>query len=841
MLIAHYIRMALIQIRRAPVLSIVNVLTLAAGLSCFLIAFAFAHYWASADRHFPNADRIHVLTTSWSLRDGSFAFENEIGAARFVAGHLRVDFPDVERIARASLLNGERTVSSDQRTLQMTVLTADADFLHVFDLPFLAGDMRRALESPLSVVLTADAAERLLGTRSVLGRTLRLGDALDLTVTGVIDAIREPSHLGRSPQAPLGFDLLASHDVYDTFHPVTVSDSDASGIDQATLTTYRWLDTSSTTYLLLPTDGSLTAAAMKARVAGFAERHMPAEVRALARFEFDLIPVTALLGESVNQNLFLTQRVSVSSVLLLLGGLVLAVACVNYASLAAARAMRRTREAGLRKALGARPADVTLQQLIEAVLLTAAALAIALIALRMSGPILRNMAGFDPGPILFESAALPFVTVSIALIVAAAAGALPALAVSRVPPMDAIRGSPLRVGHGRLPMLMVGAQFVGVSFLLIAVAVVWMQNVELERSGLGRTSDPLLIIENQSAQTGVDTATLRTELARIPQVTGVTGIANVPWVELGAQRISLDPDPASPSMLVMSRPVGPDFFAVFDMPLIAGRVPDPEIAGDLPPPAASGLPPPTGFQNVVVDRAFLDQFGFDAPADALGAMLYSSMGSATLVQHFRIVAVVDTVPWSVLRLFDARATMYAVATDHPYVIARVTASDVSGALAEIDAAWERLTPNLPVDRRFLDDAFEQAFVTFARINRVVMAIALIAFVIATAGLVAMGTLVAGRRMREVAIRKTHGARTGAMLAMLLGSFTKPVLVANLIAWPLAWIAASAYLEVFLNPIRLTALPFVLCLAFTLGIAWIAVGGQTLRAARARVAEVLRHE
>ena len=128
--------------------------------------------------------------------------------------------------------------------------------------------------------------------------------------------------------------------------------------------------------------------------------------------------------------------------------------------------------------------------------------------------------------------------------------------------------------------------------------------------------------------------------------------------------------------------------------------------------------------------------------------------------------------------------------DNEYTVVRVAGDDVTGALQRIDAAWQGLAPNVPIERRFLDDVFQQAYETFARINQAVTFLAFIAFAIATAGLAGMASLVTSRRVREIAVRKVHGARTWQMLAMLLASFTKPVVVATLLAWPIGKVGAG---------------------------------------------------
>jgi putative ABC transport system permease protein len=150
-------------------------------------------------------------------------------------------------------------------------------------------------------------------------------------------------------------------------------------------------------------------------------------------------------------------------------------------------------------------------------------------------------------------------------------------------------------------------------------------------------------------------------------------------------------------------------------------------------------------------------------------------------------------------------------------------------------------PTVALNRRFVDEYFEESYETFAQINQGFTVLAGFALVIATIGLFAMALLIATRRAQEIGVRKTLGASTGSIVALLLRSFSKPVLIASLAAWPLAYLAAEAYLNQFINPIDLSPLPFVICLLFTLLIAWLAVGGQTWRAARQQPVDVLRSE
>jgi putative ABC transport system permease protein len=364
-------------------------------------------------------------------------------------------------------------------------------------------------------------------------------------------------------------------------------------------------------------------------------------------------------------------------------------------------------------------------------------------------------------------------------------------------------------------------------------------------------------------------------------------------------RVSDSPDPTSAQRTAMMRDVGFDFFDVFDVPLVAGRVFDREHAEDVPLPApaapvgaqggaargtggapsspgapapasggasgtqppgaqSSGPQPPTGQAaaaqthaepppptNVVVDRSFVAALGLGTPQEAIDKLVHRpvpALPGARPQPPLRIIGVVEDRSFSFFKMPDDTAgAMYSMQADLGFTVVRVAASDIDGALDGVDAAWRELAPDVAISRRFLDEIFERAYAQYVRVNQLFGVLAVMAFAICIAGLFGMATFVAGRRRQEIGVRKTLGGSTAQMIALLIAGFSVPVLVANLVAWPAGYFAARAYLNQFSQSIDLTVWPFVGSVAITLVIAWLAVVSQTLRAARTAPAEVLRHE
>ena len=849
---AHYVAVALRNVRSAPFASAVNVLTLAVGLVCFVTAYAAGMFWSSAEQQFRNADDVHVVTVSIKSRDnsGPGALRNATATPEVAAEALKSDFPAIAKVARAVIIDRKTMVANGASAVRLFGVAVDPEFLDIFDLPFVAGDAHTALSSPRSAVLTRESAARLFGTDDPLGKTIVIGNAVDTTVTGVIDAIPEPSQFGRSANAPLPFDLLASRDVYEAIRPPLFGlPAGARPPPDA-----GWFMMNTITYLYVPAGGGLSADSLARQLGDFAARHVPAQMLRLQDYTFGLIPVRQMLAGTRD---FFDTGLSFAAVLLMLGGLVLGVACVNYANLATARAARRVREIGVRKALGASPAQIALQSLFEAAALTLAALAVALVAFAFAQPLVKDLLGANLGATFFSRLdvwpALGVLVVAVTL----AAGAYPAFVLSRVRPVSAIAVGQARLGSSLFSTLLVGAQFAVASFLLIALTVISMQNAEMRRTALSAIEDPLVVIENPTNQTKIAVPTLRERLAAVPQVRGVTEVLVTPWEGLLITIVKASPDPSSPQRTSVVRQVGFDFFSVFNVPLLAGRVFDREHAEDIPTTGAPGMQRPQGGaptasepapQNIVVDRAFVSALGLGTPEEAIDKLVYRpapafAQAAAQPPQPpMRIIGVVEERAFSFFKTpNDTAGAMYTLQADLGVTIARVKATDLEAGLAGIDAAWKQLAPNVAISRRFLDEIFERAYANYVRVSQLFGTLSVMAFAICVAGLFGMAVFVAGRRRREIGVRKTLGATTSQMVALLLAGFSWPVLIANVIAWPAGFLAARMYLNQFPQSIPITPWPFALSVAITVAIAWLAVVGQTLRAARTTPAEVLRNE
>jgi putative ABC transport system permease protein len=876
-MLGHYFDIAIRNIRRSPFTAVVNVATLALGLTSFVAAYTVVAYWGNSERHFANADRTYVITASLALKDGSISTGTVPQTNELYERYIRIDYPEIEAIAKANMWNRQSSVTADGKGARVIAVAVDPEFLDIFDLPFSAGDRKTALRDPNGILLTETAALRLFGTREVLGKTVTLGNNLiDATITGVVAPIPEPSHLGTSPTATFPFEMMASYPLYERLREIinrpqnpqpgappaaangSAAQSASNGSSQEGA--QRAADGASpetapeqeqenwlggyccVTYVMVKRDSAFTGAALQRALRDFAGRHVPPDQLAIANVDVGAVPVTSMLVARLDSQLFGGRSpMSATTILFALGALVLLVACVNYANLATARATRRAREIGLRKVIGARRGQIIAQYLFEAGLLTITALVTAVGIVALIAPLVKSTVGIDIASVMFSDARFWVFIAALLAAVTVLGGAYPALVLSGVRPIEALRLGRVRIGPRFASTVLVGAQFAAASFLLIGVIVMYMQNAALQRTGLGSTRDQHLVINNFQPVTRVSSDVLRAELERLPQVKGITGMGSAPWGEnVNLNLLARTPEEGAPFETSFQNNVEYDFFSTLDIPVLAGRVFDREH-NDLPP-QTDDEQAPTAAINIVIDRILAAQLGFASPQAAVDQTVWSpAIGAGDRAQPFNIIGVVESRPLF-LRGLGATSNVYNLGSNAQNIIVRLAADDIGGGLAAAEAMWRRLVPQATFSRRFMDEMFNDSYEQYARVSQALTWLAGFAFAISVIGLFGMAVQTASRRIHEIGVRKSVGARTGQIVAMLLRDFSRPVVIANLLVWvPAFYVLQKYYLSVFIQRITLTPVPFVLSLAIVVAIACAAVGSQALRASRASPARVLRFE
>src|SRR5262245_9365255 len=383
-MISHYLTTALRHFRRHKLTTAMNVVCLAGGLLCFTAVIGIVNYLSASDRFHRNAANTWVVTTRLERAGGDLILPVTPQSSFAVAKHLRATLPDSVTVARASTFGEQTSLAAGAERRAVRASYADAAFTRIFDLRFVAGDPARALVEPRSAVLTVDLARQLFGSTDVVGRTLLVNGRDNVRVTGVIEAPRQPSHMSATDtRASLNFQALISMDL----HEAAIARQETPEIAAVRLNrpySFMWYHT----YVLLPE--AVPVATLDRALAQIARDHVvdgDIKVTLTRRHvsEIRMVRLDALLSYS-------STGLSVATLLLILGFLIVVVAALNYANLATAQATTRFKESALRRVVGAGRGELMAQYLFEALLLTSVALVLMLVGaatlwLTTSGPI----------------------------------------------------------------------------------------------------------------------------------------------------------------------------------------------------------------------------------------------------------------------------------------------------------------------------------------------------------------------------------------------------------------------------------------------------------------------
>ncbi len=516
-----------------------------------------------------------------------------------------------------------------------------------------------------------------------------------------------------------------------------------------------------------------------------------------------------------------------------IGGLILAIACFNFMNLSTARAALRSREIALRKTLGAKRGQVIMQFLGEAVLMAVLALVFAFAFVEV---LLPRFDAFLDRPIAFDYVAdwtLVLAFAGVAVLAGLISGVYPAFVLSAFRPATALKSEDSQAtGSGLLRNGLVVLQFAASIGLGIAALVVFSQISYARTIDLGFQSDNVLMIGSGRLNYADRDAFLRA-LRAYPGIDAVGASTVMPFDD--GQSLGLIKLPGQSQALSFNEiNISPDFPKVYGIKLLAGRLlSEDRVADQMHSTLPTGDPLNEG-HNLLINATGARQLGL-TPADAVGKTVIFNQGPV------RIVGVLADVKMHGA-LEPVKPTLYAyVPTAWMNFSVRLRPDMVPQTLVFIDQTWRRYSPVVSIERRFTDDVSARLYQEDERQGEMFGVSVIIAICVACLGLFGLAAFTAGRRTREIGVRKVFGARTGNVMRLLLWQFTIPVLIANAIAWPAAWYYLDGWLKSFAYHIDLNPLYFVAVGVAALVIAWVTVVVHTWRVARANPIKALRYE
>ena len=795
-MLKNYLTIALRTLQRHRGYTFINIAGLGLGLAACLLILLYVQDERSYDRYHTQGDRIYRVAagTEGETIGGHFR-----GIARVSgpwAPNLQADLPEVEQAVRFQNF-GNTLFRYEQESFYLSGgFATDGNVFQVFDYGLRQGDPATALTQPNSIVLTASLAERLFGDRDAMGRVLDLSGT-EYTVTGVMADVPTQSHFT--------FPFL-----------VSLTSFPADGLQA------NWQRAQFYTYVLLASGATPEALAAKIPgwLAGYVgDEHAEGVVPILQ-------PLYAIyLTSDLFREIGPTGNAEYLAIFSVVALFILLIACVNFMNLATARAAQRAREVGVRKTAGASRAMLVVQFLGEAVVLTALAAVLALGLVSLLLPLFNELTQKTLTMAALLQPAFVLGLLGLVISVGVLAGSYPAFVLSGFRPAAVLKGSFQLAGNARLRQGLVVVQFALSAFLLIATGIVFQQLDFIQGKDLGFNQEQLVVIPIRDNVMREQAETVKARLRALPGVAAVSASANMPGgtdygIPIQPEGI---PDDERPTTRILV--IDEDFLDTYEMELAEGRNFSEDFSTD-----AGGA--------FLLNETAVQALGWDGVAlEKQVAMLGVGIGPSPVVgvvRDFHFRSMHEEIGPLVFMLPPQPAWL-------TYYTLRLRPERLTETLAAVEETWAQFDAENPMTYQFFDEQFGALHEAEGRMGTLLSAFTLLALFIACLGLFGLTAFTTQQRTKEIGVRKVLGASVPSIVLMLSKDVTRPVLIALVIAAPLAYYVMQDWLTNFAYRVGLDPWLFAVAALAALGIAWGTIAYQSIRAATANPVRSLRYE
>lgn len=817
----NYIKIALRSLRKNKAFTFINIAGLAIGAACCMLILLFVAHELSYDRWNPNAERIFRPTAD--IKFGGSEFKLAV-VGSIVGPEAMQALPEIQAFCRFRQYGSflvKRDGLGQPNIREMEVLTVDSSFFEVFPVKLLEGDPLKCLTQPNSVAISKSRAEKFFGSAQLaLGQTLVLDNRNRWQVSAVFEDLPAATHF----KADL---LLAMNGNQEVKEDPTL---------WATSNNFQ-------TYFLLRKGADTEAfkakfsALSKTKIAETAQRMMGTTIEEFektgqyARLQLQWLPDIHLHSD-LTVELQPNGNIQYVWIFSAIAAFILIIACINFMNLSTARSAHRAREIGVRKVLGSHRAALIRQFLSETTLLAGMAMALAVLITALALPwfsdlTTRPMAMPWGQPLFWVS------IVGSVGIVGLLAGIYPAFFLSAFDAIKVLKSQvSAKAGGGRLRSALVVFQFSTAIVLIIATALVYQQLNFIQHKKLGFQKEQVLIIEDAYAL-GDNIQAYRQEILKHPAVesASISGFLPVPSNRSDNTFSKIREFREDQSVNMQNWRVDKDYLKTLGLEIKSGRFFDPEAH-------------PSDSTAIVLNERAAELFGYaDQP---IGQKVYGVNGRVNgqpkpedfvaynvigVVRNFHFSSLRDNIGALSFQLGDSRGSMTV----------RYKATESKALIAAIEREWKAKAPDQPFSFRFLDDAFARMYEAEQRIGTIAGIFAILAVLVSCLGLFGLAAFTAEQRTKEIGIRKVLGASLGGIIGLLSRDFLKLVMIAILVAIPLAWYVMQQWLEDFAFRIEIKWWVFALTGIVAVVIAILTVGYQSVKAALANPVKSLRSE
>jgi putative ABC transport system permease protein len=829
----NYLTVGIRALAKNRTYAFINIFGLAIGMAACLMILLFVRYEMSYDKWLPDGERVYQIQ-SW-YKSSETGQEAQLQMTPYLAGkRIAKDFPQVEKEVYVS--DNNPVFSKDgQATSTEDYLWVDNNFLEVLPLPMAHGNVG-ALSQPNTVVMTRSEAIKRYGTDNVVGRTMTLitrGKSRDFRITGVLEDLPKNSHLKINALARI--DLVA----YNADTPQAL---ECWGCQNG--------------YVYVRLRPGADPKAIQDGFPAWEKRNIPDENAGEARFnagddqDWHIVNVRDVhLGKAQAAAMSPGNDKRTIVTFAVIAMLILGMAVVNFTNLATARASQRAREVALRKVLGATRKQLIVQFIGESILIALVSMLIALGLVELLVPPFSAFLDASLRLHYFGADGIALPALGLVLIVGVLGGLYPAFFLSRFQPasvLKANKSSAETSGTGRLRNVLVIAQFAVSIGLIICTAIIYGQTVYARTVDPGYKRDHILQVDELSRYALLDKGELIAERARrVPGVEAVgrttIGVATDNNNNTGVM-VPGRPDPVT----IGTYQVDTGFFDAMGLRMAAGRWfdktrPLDDMTLPYPPDPESQRALAQRGGNIVINELAAKRLGFENPRDALGKTFRAALVDNEIgLMPVTVVGVVKDARFRSVKLPLDPIMFSNVRSGHSNMIVRFR-GDPATVRAGVERMWKGITSDVPFTAEFSDDIMVELYKAEDARAKTFAGFALLAVVVACLGLFGLAAFTAERRTKEIGIRKVLGARSRDIVRLLAWQFSKPVIIANLIAWPVAWWVMRDWLNGFEARIDLGPGPFVVAGGLALVIALGTIAGHAFKVARANPIHALRYE
>jgi putative ABC transport system permease protein len=808
MMFQNYFKVALRNLRGQRLYSAINIIGLAVGITCVLFILFYVQHELRYDRYHEKADRIYRLAVS--IRMGGNELERAIVGAP-TAQAMIDDFPEVEDAVRLKTGGNWYIRYGDKTYKETDFIFADANVLDIFSIPLLEGDPQTALKESNTLIISQTAAKKYFGSDDPVGKTLNLDNSIDFQVTGVFQDIPSYSH----------------------FHWSFIG----SMVSVEKRLVMEWTSLDVYTYLLLGEGADPDA--LEAKFPAMVEKYCDQEFKTFTgkvyaqlkesgtKWEYFLQPLTSIhlhsnLGFELEPNSDIKYIYIFSTIALFC----LLIASINFVNLSTARSAKRAREVGIRKVVGSARSQLIVQFITESVLMSVAALFVALVLVRFLQPAFHSLIGREidihflshPFQILILAAIIVFVGII--------AGIYPAFVLSSFKPVSVLKQQ--MKGGSRTHWLrsaLVVFQFLTSIVLIIGTLIIHNQMRYIQNKDLGFQKDQVLVVQDAFIL-GQKIEAFKEELKQNPDVVSATITSYLPVLSNRRVR-SIFPEGQKEQkgfIAVQAWRADHDFIKTFNMNILQGRDFSREYSTDS--------------TAAIINETAADMLGWDNPiGKRIGVVGSSKSGK---YQYFTIIGVVKNFHFDSMRETIMPLALYLEPSSE-FLAVRLQLDNVSEEIEYIRKLWDKYLPGYPFAFSFLDDRFENMYKSELRSGQILNIFSALAVIISCLGLFGLSAYMAEQRTKEIGIRKVLGASVPEILLLLSKEYCRLVLIGFLMAAPLSYFVMRNWLQDFAYRTSIDIWPFVISVALALLISFVTVSYYASRLALSSPAESLRYE